>query len=154
MLIESALVFAPASLEPRWKWSTLTLISAAIWAITRGSMFETAATALVVANGIMYRVISVRRDPKSLLPETASDWYWHVFIPVLAVVLYRIKPCTHIGSWDFTIPVAFATIYAALLLSGRLTHYEAFQNAKPPVKVVFITMYFTLVILSVYLLKR
>ena len=154
MIVETAIVLVPAALEPRWKYTTLTLTSAVLWALSRGSRMETSTVALLVANGIMYRIITAKTGGGiNPIPQNISDWYWHVFLPLLAVTLYKLIPCEQ-TQWDYTIPVAYATMYGALLITGVLRHYDAFQNAKPAMKVAFCAVYFALVLTSVWLLKR
>ena len=142
-------MFVPAALEPKWKWTTLTFVSAGLWSLTRGSAYATATTALVIANGLMYRIVT------SLIPQNASDVYWHVWIPTVAAALHYFNEGATAGPlMDYTLPMGFVSLYAALVMLGVLNQYSAIHCGSFALKVACMLFYFVLTLVSVRLLHK
>jgi len=147
-LLEVALVGVPAYFEEPWKYTTLTFASAGVWALTRHTGLQTAATSLLIANALMYRLCT------RLWPFNTSDWYWHVFLPLFAWCLYRVD--VNRGSagarWDYSLPIAFALLYSSLIFLGILDQYSYIHCNNWAMKAACMAMYSVLTVLAVRLL--
>ena len=148
MIPQIVAVVVPASLEPSWKWATLTFVSAGVWALLSITALATATTALVVANGVMYRVVT------NLVPANASDAYWHVWIPALAVGLHCLTERRSAGHLiDYSVPLGFACFYSALIMLGVLNQYQAIHCQSFSLKVACMMLYCVLTLIAVRLLQ-